>query len=49
MDEQTVTAALGVLGQGDGVRLAEALKAGDLAAAVAPADNDKVTEQCARC
>ena len=34
VDEQTVTAALGVLGQGDGVRLAEALKAGDLAAAV---------------
>ncbi|MFQ7243136.1 DNA polymerase III subunit gamma/tau [Agathobaculum sp.] len=34
VDEQTVTAALGVLGQDDGVRLAEALKAGDLAAAV---------------
>ena len=34
VDEQTVTAALGVLGQGDGMRLAEALKAGDLAAAV---------------
>ncbi|HIX10506.1 MAG TPA: DNA polymerase III subunit gamma/tau [Candidatus Agathobaculum pullistercoris] len=34
VDEQTVTTALGVLGQDDGVRLAEALKAGDLAAAV---------------
>ena len=34
VDEQTVTAALGVLGQDDGVRLAEHLKAGDLAAAV---------------
>ena len=34
VDEQTVTAALGVLGQDDSVRLAEALKAGDLAAAV---------------
>ena len=34
VDEQTVTAALGVIGQDDGVRLAEALKAGDLAAAV---------------
>ena len=34
VDEQTVTTALGVLGQDDGVRLAETLKAGDLAAAV---------------
>lgn len=34
VDEQTVTTALGVLGQDDGVRLAEALKAGDLVAAV---------------
>ena len=34
VDEQTVTAALGVLGQDDGVRLSEHLKAGDLAAAV---------------
>ena len=34
VDEQTVTAALGVLGQDDGVRLAEAPKAGDPAAAV---------------
>ena len=34
VDEQTVTAALGVMGQDDGVRLAEHLKAGDLAAAV---------------
>lgn len=34
VDELTVTTALGVLGQDDGVRLAEALKAGDLAAAV---------------
>ena len=38
VDEQTVTAALGVLGQDDGVRLAEALKAGDLAAAVSLLD-----------
>ncbi|MDO5141872.1 MAG: DNA polymerase III subunit gamma/tau [Eubacteriales bacterium] len=34
VDEQTVTRALGVLGQGDGLRLAEALKVGDLAAAI---------------
>lgn len=34
VDEQTVTAALGVMGQDDGIRLAEHLKAGDLAAAV---------------
>ncbi|MGI6180932.1 MAG: DNA polymerase III subunit gamma/tau [Agathobaculum sp.] len=34
VDEDAVTAALGVLGQGDGVRLAECLKTGDLAAAV---------------
>ena len=34
VDEQTVTSALGVLGQDDGVHLAEYLKAGDLAAAV---------------
>ena len=34
VDEQTVTAALGVMGQDDGIRLAEHLKTGDLAAAV---------------
>ena len=34
VDEQTVTAALGVMGQDDGVHLAEHFKAGDLAAAV---------------
>ena len=34
MDEQTVTAALGVMGQDDSLRLAGSLKAGDLAAAV---------------
>lgn len=34
VDEQTVTSALGVMGQEDGVHLAEYLKAGDLAAAV---------------
>ncbi len=34
VDEQTVTTALGVMGQDDGIRLAEHLKAGDLAAAV---------------
>ena len=34
VDEQAVTAALGVLGQDDGIRLAEHLKTGDLAAAV---------------
>ena len=38
VDEQTVTAALGVLGQDDGIRLAEHLKTGDLAAAVALID-----------
>ncbi len=32
--EQTVTAALGVMGQDDSLRLAGSLKAGDLAAAV---------------
>ena len=30
VDEETVTAALGVMGQDDGVRLAEHLKTGDL-------------------
>ena len=34
VDEKTVTAALGVMGQEDGIRLAEHLKTGDLAAAV---------------
>ena len=34
VDEKTVTAALGVMGQDDGIRLAEHLKTGDLAAAV---------------
>ncbi len=34
VDEQSVTAALGVLGQDDGIHLAEHLKNGDLAAAV---------------
>ena len=34
VDEQTVTAALGVMGQDDSLRLAGSLKAGDLAAAV---------------
>ena len=34
VDEQTVTTALGVMGQDDGVHLAEHFKAGDLAAAV---------------
>lgn len=39
VDEQAVTAALGVLGQDDGIRLAEHLKTGDLAAAVALIDD----------
>ena len=39
VDEQTVTAALGVLGQDDGIRLAEHLKNGDLAAAIALIDD----------
>lgn len=39
VDEQTVTAALGVLGQDDGIRLAEHLKTGDLAAAIALIDD----------
>ena len=34
VDEETVTAALGVMGQDDGVHLAEHFKTGDLAAAV---------------
>ena len=34
VDEKTVTAAPGVMGQDDGIRLAEHLKMGDLAAAV---------------
>ena len=34
VDEETVTAALGVMGQDDGIHLAEHFKAGDLAAAV---------------
>ncbi|HIX90802.1 MAG TPA: DNA polymerase III subunit gamma/tau [Candidatus Agathobaculum pullicola] len=38
VDEQTVTAALGVMGQGDGIRLAGHLKTGDLAAAIALID-----------
>lgn len=38
VDEQTVTSSLGVLGQDDGIRLAEHLKNGDLAAAVALLD-----------
>ena len=38
VDEQTVTAALGVMGQDDGIRLAEHLKTGDLAAAIALID-----------
>ena len=39
VDEQAVTAALGVLGQDDGIRLAEHLKTGDLAAAVSLIDD----------
>ena len=39
VDEQTVTTALGVLGQDDGIRLAEHLKNGDLAAAVTLMDD----------
>lgn len=39
VDEQAVTAALGVLGQDDGIRLAGHLKTGDLAAAVALIDD----------
>ena len=34
VDEQTVTAALGVMGQDDGIHLAEHFKTGDIAAAV---------------
>ena len=38
VDEQTVITTLGVLGQDDGIHLAEAFKAGDLAAAIALLD-----------
>lgn len=38
VDEQTVITALGVLGQDDGMHLAESFKAGDLAAAIALLD-----------